>query len=257
MNRPRRAYLDIDGLQVHVRALGDGRPLLLVHQNAYSSAMWERLMPELAARGYRAIALDLPGYGLSDPLDGEPALADYAACACAVLDQLGADGFDVLGQHLGASLALKLAVERPERVGRAIGYGVFLPGGRWEAAVTGAAPPVYDREGAEVARQWEIRWALGGDAEMAVRSLAANFEAGTRRHLGLLAMKREDHEALLRRLRRPYLAISSPLDSFYEESQRAAELSSYVTFLDAGENGLFFAESDPGLYAAYIDGFRP
>jgi pimeloyl-ACP methyl ester carboxylesterase len=256
MKRPRRTYLDVDDLQVHVRTLGEGRPLLLVHQNAHSSAMWELLMPELAARGYRAIALDLPGYGLSDPLGGEPSLADYARVACAALDQLGVDGFDVLGQHLGASLALKLAVERPERVGRTIGYGLFLPGGRWEAAVTGAGPPLYDRAGAEVARQWEIRWALGGDAEMAVRSLAANFEAGMRRHLGLLAMKHEDHERLLEQLERPYLVISSPLDSFYEESQRAAELSPHVTFLDAGDNGLFFAESDPALYASYIDDFR-
>jgi pimeloyl-ACP methyl ester carboxylesterase len=255
MTRPRRTYLDIEGRQLHLRTLGEGRPLLLVHQNAHSSSMWELLMPELAARGYRAVAVDLPGYGLSDPLGGEPSLADYARVACAALDQLGVDGFDVLGQHLGASLALKLAVERPERVGRAIGYGLFLPGGRWEAAVTGAAPPVYDRAGAEVARQWEIRWALGGDAEMAVRSLAANFEAGMRRHLGLLAMKREDHEALLQRLRRPYLAISSPLDSFYEESRRAASLSACVTFLDAGENGLFFAESDPALYASHVDDF--
>src|SRR3954462_3901700 len=160
MNGPRREYLDVGGAQVHIRTLGAGRPLLLVHQNAYSSAMWERMMPALARRGYHAIALDLPGYGLSDPMAGEPSLADYAACACAVLDQLGVTGFDVLGQHLGASLALKLAVEQPERVGHGVGYGLFLPGGRWEAAVTAAAPPVYDREGAEVMRQWEARFAL-------------------------------------------------------------------------------------------------
>ena len=255
MTRPRREYHDVDGLQVHVRTAGEGRPLLLVHQNAYSSAMWERLMPELAARGYRAIALDLPGYGMSDALAGEPSLAAYGAVACAVLDQLGVDGFDVLGQHLGASLGLALAVERPARVGRAIGYGLFLPGGRWEAAVTGAAPPVYDREGAEVARQWEIRFALGGDAEMAVRSLAANLEAGMGRHLGLLAMKHTDHVRLLERLERPYLAMSSPLDSFYEESRRAAEISPFVEFLDTGSHGLFFAESDPALYASYVDAF--
>jgi pimeloyl-ACP methyl ester carboxylesterase len=255
MTKPRRAYLDVDGRQVHLRTLGEGRPLLLLHQNAYSSLMWELMLPELAARGYQGIAVDLPGYGMSDPLPGEPTLADYGAVALAVLDALGAGGFDVLGQHLGASLALELAVDHGDRVGRAIGYGLFLPGGKWEAAVTAAAPPVYDRDGAEVAKQWEIRFALGGDARMAVRSLAANLEAGMRRHLGLLAMKREDHEALLRRLERPYLALSSPLDSFYEESRRAATLSRHVTFRDTGENGLFFPESNPALYASYVDEF--
>jgi hypothetical protein len=90
---------------------------------------------------------------------------------------------------------------------------------------------------------------------MAVRSLAANFEAGMRRHLGLLAMKREDHVRLLERLERPYLAISGPLDSFYEETRRSAEISPRVTFLDAGENGLFFGEENPELYARHVDEF--
>jgi pimeloyl-ACP methyl ester carboxylesterase len=255
MTQPRRSYHDVDELQIHLRTCGQGRPLLLIHQNAYSSAMWERLMPELADRGYRTIAFDLPGYGLSDPFPQEPSLGDYARVACALLDQVGVEAFAVLGQHLGASLALKLAVEHPERVTGAIGYGLFLPGGRYEDAVIAAAPPVYDREGGEVMRQWEGRFALGGDAEMAVRSLAANLEAGTRRHLGLLAMKHEDHERLLERLERPYLAISSPLDTFFEESQRAAQLSPYVTFLDAQANGLFFGEANPALYARQVDEF--
>jgi pimeloyl-ACP methyl ester carboxylesterase len=254
----RRSYVDVGSGQVHVRSLGDGRPLLLVHQNAYSSEMWVGLMPELAACGHRAIAIDLPGYGLSDPWPVRPSLHGYARLAVDVLDALGVGGFDVLGQHLGASVALRLAVDVPQRVGAGIGFGVFLPGGRYESAVTAASPPVYDLEGEEVMRQWRIRWQLGADrftAEMAVRSLAANLQAGQRRHLGLLAMNDEDHEVLLRALTRPYLAISSERDSFYAESQRAATISPHVRFIDAGDEGLFWPDEDPSGYARVIAGF--
>lgn len=257
MIQARRAYIDQGDRQLHFRLLGEGRPMLLIHHNAYSSALWDAVMPELAARGYRTIAPDLPGYGLSDPFPEKPSLSDYAGSMLALLDALGEEEFDVTGQHLGASIALRLAIDRPERLGRAIGFGLFLPGGRFEAAVTAAAPPVYDQEGAEVQRQWSIRWQLGGPrftADIAVRSLAANLECGERRHLGLLAMRDEDHEALVRRLERPFLAISSSRDSFYEESQRAAQLSRHVTFLDVGdENGIFMAEENPSLYARIVD----
>jgi pimeloyl-ACP methyl ester carboxylesterase len=258
MGRVQRAYVDQGDRQLHVRTAGEGRALLLVHQNAHSSSMWEALMPELAANGRRAIALDLPGYGLSDPFPVPPSLRDYASSALSLLDVLGVGEFDVLGQHLGASVGLRLAVDVPARVGGGIGFGIFLPGGRFESAVTAAAPPVYDRAGAEVMRQWEIRWQLGGakfTPEMAVRSVAANLEAGERRHLGLLAMKDSDHEAMVRDLTRPFLGISSHRDSFFEETQHAAALNSHVSFRDVGEEGLFFAEENPREYARIVEDF--
>jgi pimeloyl-ACP methyl ester carboxylesterase len=258
MGHIKRAYVDQGDRQLHLRTVGEGRALLLVHQNAHSSTMWEALMPELAANGRRAIALDLPGYGLSDPFPAPPSLRGYANCALSMLDALGVGGFDVLGQHLGASLGLQLVLDAPERVGAGIGFGIFLPGGRFESAVTAAAPPVYDRAGAEVMRQWNIRWQLGGanfTAEMAVRSVAANLEAGERRHLGLLAMKDSDHEAMVRDLTRPFLGISSHRDSFYEETQRAAALNSHVSFRDVGDEGLFFAEENPREYARIVEDF--
>jgi pimeloyl-ACP methyl ester carboxylesterase len=257
--RPHRAYIDCAGRQIHFCTLGEGRPLLLVHQNAYSGEMWTALMPHLVARGYRTIAPDLPGYGCSDALTGEPSLNDYVASTIAVLDELRVDEFDVVGQHLGAWVALRAAVEHPDRVGSAIGYGLYLPGGPRESFITAAAPPVYDREGTTLVRHWEARWQFGGPAftaAMAVRSLAADLQAGERRHLGLLAMRDEDHAVTLQALRRPYLAISSPRDTFYEESQRAARLSEHVTFFDAGEsNSVSFADENPGRYAQIIDEF--
>lgn len=258
MSHIQRAYVDQGDRQLHLRTAGEGRALLLVHQNAHSSTMWEARMPEVAANGRRAIALDLPGHGLSDPFPAPPSLRGYANCALSLLDALGVGGFDVLGQHLGASVGLQLVLDAPERVGARIGFGIFLPGGRFESAVTAAAPPVYDRAGAEVMCQWDIRWQLGGanfTAEMAVRSVAAKLEAGERRHLGLLAMKDSDHEAMVRDLTRRFLGISPHRDSFYEETQRAAALNSHVSFRDVGDEGLFFAEENPREYARVIEDF--
>ena len=44
---------------------GDGAPVILIHGMAASLYDWEALMPALAASGYRAYALDLPGHGES------------------------------------------------------------------------------------------------------------------------------------------------------------------------------------------------
>ena len=43
----RRAYVDLDHGQVHYRTAGTGRPLVLLHQTASSSVMYERLAPHL------------------------------------------------------------------------------------------------------------------------------------------------------------------------------------------------------------------
>lgn len=81
MSHIQRAYVDQGDRQLHLRTAGEGRALLLVHQNAHSSTMWEARMPEVAANGRRAIALDLPGHGLSDPFPAPPSLRGYANCA--------------------------------------------------------------------------------------------------------------------------------------------------------------------------------
>ncbi len=76
-----RAILELPWGQVHVRSAGDpGAPLLLLlHQSPLSSRNYEAVLPLFAAEGnVRAVAVDTPGFGLSDPPPEDWSVEDYA-----------------------------------------------------------------------------------------------------------------------------------------------------------------------------------
>ncbi len=104
---------------VHYRAAGSGPLLLLLHINQQSSALYLELIAALAP-AFRVIAPDYPGYGMSDPVDTAPAIADYARWMVELMDALGMDTATVLGEAVGAVIAVELARVYPQRIGRAI-----------------------------------------------------------------------------------------------------------------------------------------
>lgn len=120
----RRCYADLAHGQVHYREAGTGRPLLLFHQTASSSVMYERAAP-LLARHFRVIAPDTPHFGMSDPLPPYPTMADYARVMTELLDTLQIERAAVAGFHTGAHIALELAAEHPGRVEKAVLVGVL------------------------------------------------------------------------------------------------------------------------------------
>ena len=62
-------FVDLEGTMVHYLEAGQGEPVLMLHGWPTSSHLYRDILPEIG-RTHRAIALDLPGYGLSDkPLD--------------------------------------------------------------------------------------------------------------------------------------------------------------------------------------------
>ena len=116
----RRAYADTDYGQLHYRYAGEGEPLLLIHQTATSSYAYEPVMSFLAAR-CRVIAVDTPGYGMSDyPSNREYTAADYARTFAAFLRSLNIERASVFGHHTGASFACELAAAFPSMVDKLI-----------------------------------------------------------------------------------------------------------------------------------------
>jgi pimeloyl-ACP methyl ester carboxylesterase len=98
---------------------GEGeRPIVLVHGLLMNRGMFSRLGPALAARGNRAICVDLLGHGRSDQPDDLRlySMPLFAEQVVAVLDELGLERAVVGGTSLGANVALELAVRHPERV---------------------------------------------------------------------------------------------------------------------------------------------
>ncbi|AQZ69896.1 Hydrolase, alpha/beta fold family protein, At1g52510/AT4G12830 homolog, group4 [[Actinomadura] parvosata subsp. kistnae] len=110
----------------------DGEPVVLLHGEPSWSFLYRHVMPELAAAGLRAIAVDLIGFGRSDkPAD----LADHSYARhvewtrALLLDALGLTGMTVVGQDWGGLIGLRVAAEHPERVARIVAANTGLPTG--------------------------------------------------------------------------------------------------------------------------------
>ncbi len=108
--------------QIHYRELGrGGEPLILLHKSPSSSVMYMTLMPLLAEAGYWAIAMDTPGFGLSDQLRERPTSLDpYHQGVIDLMDALGISRASFVGHATGASIALEVAGRDPERVDKLI-----------------------------------------------------------------------------------------------------------------------------------------
>src|SRR4030042_265658 len=110
----------VDGVDLHYVDAGNGPPLLLLHGLGGSTFGFRRLIPILSPR-FRLLALDLKGFGYSErPLDGDYSLTAQARLAKDFLDALNIERAAVLGHSLGGAIAMRLAVDFPERVERLI-----------------------------------------------------------------------------------------------------------------------------------------
>jgi len=110
------------GGMLHVRVIGTGKPLLLLHGFPDSSLGFRDLCEALAARGFRAIAPDLRGYGLSDKPEGLEAYRSTAVLAdLAALARWAGEGpVAVLGHDWGGTLSYCFASEHPELVSQLV-----------------------------------------------------------------------------------------------------------------------------------------
>lgn len=128
--RSARRNVLVGGRRVHVLEAGAGEPLVLLHGIAGSVASWAPLVPTLA-RTRRIVALDLPGFGRSEPLEGAVRTGALADAVAATLDVLGVLRAGVVGQSLGGIVALHLALARPDLVASLVaisaGYAFAIP----------------------------------------------------------------------------------------------------------------------------------
>ncbi|MEO6247251.1 MAG: alpha/beta fold hydrolase [Sphingomicrobium sp.] len=99
------------------RGGGDALPITFLHGVGSDKSAW---LAQLAAFGTerRAIALDFPGYGESDPAspDNAPAHDRFADAILAALDALVLDQVHLCGLSLGGVVALALAHRAPDRI---------------------------------------------------------------------------------------------------------------------------------------------
>lgn len=131
-NPPTGRFIDVEGVQVHYAEIGEGDPLVLLHGNG---SMLQDFMGsdfvKAAAKHYRVIAFDRPGYGYTErPRSTIWTPAAQAGLLHSALHRIGVSNALVLGHSWGASVAIALALEHPEMV-----RGLILESGYYYGSV--------------------------------------------------------------------------------------------------------------------------
>lgn len=130
--------VDASGICIHLRQLGSGPGLLLLHGFPQTHRMWQPIAP-LLAQHFTVICPDLRGYGRSGCPPSRPDHAPYAKRAMAedmvaTMRALGFERFHVAGHDRGGRVAYRLALDHPDRVERLAVLDIIPTLDVWELA---------------------------------------------------------------------------------------------------------------------------
>jgi pimeloyl-ACP methyl ester carboxylesterase len=97
---------------------GPGEAVVLVHGNVSSALFWQQTLLAVAAAGHRVLAVDLRGFGDTDPLpvDARRGVRDWSDDLAALLDALGLDRVHLVGWSMGGGVVLQYLLDAPGRV---------------------------------------------------------------------------------------------------------------------------------------------
>jgi haloalkane dehalogenase len=124
-------HVEQDGLRMHYVEEGSGDPVLLLHGEPTWAFLYRKMIPPLAGVA-RVVAPDYFGFGRSDkPIRIEDYSYDFHYASIERLaDELGLRDTTVVVQDWGGPIGLRLAVERPDRVGRLVILNTGIGAGR-------------------------------------------------------------------------------------------------------------------------------
>lgn len=174
------SHLTVGGRRLFHQRRGSGEPLLLIQGMSGTHLAWgEPFLTELE-RDFDVVAYDHRGIGRSDPVEDPFTIAELAADAAGVLDELGWESAHVVGISMGGMVAQELALAHPERI-RTLTLGCTYCGG---AGSSLAPQSTIEKLSAGM---------LSGDRELAIRNgfevnVSAAFAAGAGHYDAFRAM---------------------------------------------------------------------
>jgi pimeloyl-ACP methyl ester carboxylesterase len=135
---------------VHYEAYGRGRPVILLHGWLGSWGCWLGTM-EALAHHRRTYAIDFWGFGESDKRRESYEISDFVALVDQFMERLGIHSAPVIGHSMGGTVALNLALDKPQRVekvavvgspveGRSLNIFLKLAGYPWIALLVWNSP---------------------------------------------------------------------------------------------------------------------
>jgi len=240
----KRSYADSRFGQVHYRIAsgGQGTPILCLHQTPSSGADWLAVMGPLA-QGRTVIALDTPGYGMSDAPPEPISIEDFAQIAdrfmAGLADQgvIPGTGYHVLGFHTGSLIATELARAFPGRVQRMVLFGLAAyPEDVRQAKLANLlkAFPAPDASLDHVEKLWAIIGTLS-DPRMSYEerhvSMAECLRLGARMPWGYISVYRYDFLAAMAQVPH-HVLVMNPQDDLWDVTRANSHLFRNGTRMD-------------------------
>ncbi|MEZ5190645.1 MAG: alpha/beta hydrolase, partial [Schumannella sp.] len=229
MARVPRGYAEHAGGQLHYRRWSPGvehrhgdAPWVLLHHSSSDSRSLDGLGAELADRGSTVLAVDTPGFGMSDPVE-PPTVAGFAGAVVQGVRSMGIQRGSVFGHHTGASIALRMAVDGGAHVDRAVLSGLMLPEPSDRERLSPALRPLpVDAAGSHLTSAWErvSRYMPAAPLDVLTREAVALLSASSP-HLVYDQLLGYDSRADLARVTAPLLVVCGG-DEFLAASTPAA-----------------------------------
>lgn len=111
-----RAFMAAN-VQSFVREEGQGEPVVCLHGVPSSAYLYRKVLPELAKRGFRGIAFDLPGMGLADrPRDFDYSWTGLGKWGSVATEALELDRFHLVIHDIGGPVGMEIVAAHPERI---------------------------------------------------------------------------------------------------------------------------------------------
>jgi len=108
-------YVTRNNVNVYYESFGEGLAILFLHPWSTNRYIWANQLLDFS-RKYRCIVSDHRGHGLSDkPAEGY-AIGEMAADVVAILDDAGVERAVLVGNSIGAMIAMQTSLDAPERV---------------------------------------------------------------------------------------------------------------------------------------------
>lgn len=258
----RRGYADGPFGQVHFQYAAEGRPIILLHQAIMSSDQFSNVFGPLTAGGLRPVAIDMPGFGMSDAPGTPPTIGEYATAIMPVLDALGIGQAAIAGHHTGALVATEVALAYPERIDAVVLHGPMIIDEDERQRMTDWLVP----------REKAFTTKAGGEHFVEIAAIREQLAEGTIRPVrisdyvmqammawqkgaywyGHAAAFAYRHEEPLRRLRQPTLLLTNTGDMTHSGALAAHVLRPDFDYFEIEGGGIDICDQNPAAWAGAI-----
>lgn len=112
-------YIDLEDVKIGYDDEGEGEPFILLHGLGGDVREWLLQTPYFS-KFYRVIAVDLPGHGSSTMPNKVYSLQDHAKVILGLVDKLGLEKINLLGNSMGGMVSVEFAVDYPDRLDKLV-----------------------------------------------------------------------------------------------------------------------------------------